>query len=55
MDGILPNETIFAVEGALKEIGGNLLSQVGKQVRLLRGYRLMSKYAPKAGIRYDGV
>ncbi|KAK8076442.1 YDG/SRA domain-containing protein [Apiospora phragmitis] len=31
-----------------------LISQVGKQIRVLRGYRLRSIYAPEAGIRYEG-
>jgi hypothetical protein len=32
-----------------------LISQVGRQVRILRGYRLKSIYAPQAGVRYDGL
>ncbi|KAK6851769.1 Peptidyl-prolyl cis-trans isomerase pin4 [Apiospora arundinis] len=32
-----------------------LISQVGKQIRVLRGYRLRSTYAPYAGIRYEGL
>ncbi|KAK7918279.1 Peptidyl-prolyl cis-trans isomerase pin4 [Apiospora marii] len=32
-----------------------LISQVGKQIRVLRGYRLRSIYAPEAGIRYEGL
>jgi hypothetical protein len=55
VDGKLLNETFFAAEGSLKDIGGSLLSQVGKDVRVLRGYLLASKHAPSAGIRYDGV
>ncbi|KOS21269.1 hypothetical protein ESCO_006774 [Escovopsis weberi] len=32
-----------------------LISQVGFQIRLLRGHGLRSPLAPKAGIRYDGL
>ncbi|KAK4230822.1 hypothetical protein QBC38DRAFT_9105 [Podospora fimiseda] len=32
-----------------------LLSQVGNEVRILRGHELRSSLAPEAGIRYDGV
>lgn len=32
-----------------------LISQVGRKIRVLRGYRLKSIYAPRAGIRYDGL
>ncbi|KAK8092095.1 YDG/SRA domain-containing protein [Apiospora hydei] len=32
-----------------------LISQVGKNIRVLRGYRLRSIYAPEAGIRYEGL
>ncbi|KAF4506864.1 hypothetical protein G6O67_006902 [Ophiocordyceps sinensis] len=33
----------------------SLLSQVGTQIRILRGYCLESPLAPSAGIRYDGL
>jgi hypothetical protein len=32
-----------------------MLSLLGAKVRLLRGARLQSDYAPAAGVRYDGV
>ncbi|OTA95702.1 hypothetical protein M434DRAFT_393558 [Hypoxylon sp. CO27-5] len=32
-----------------------LISQVGRQIRVLRGYRLKSILAPQAGLRYDGL
>ncbi|KJZ72163.1 hypothetical protein HIM_08428 [Hirsutella minnesotensis 3608] len=42
-------------EGALLDMHLPLLSQVGTQIRILRGYRLKSPLAPRAGIRYDGL
>lgn len=32
-----------------------LISQVGRQIRILRGYKLKSVFAPQAGVRYDGL
>ncbi|KAI8962498.1 hypothetical protein F5Y11DRAFT_347482 [Daldinia sp. FL1419] len=32
-----------------------LISQVGQQIRVLRGYKLRSILAPQAGVRYDGL
>lgn len=39
----------------LADLHVSLVSQPGKKIRILRGYRLNSKYAPIAGIRYDGL
>ncbi|KAF5016181.1 hypothetical protein F66182_12219 [Fusarium sp. NRRL 66182] len=33
----------------------SLVTQVGSTIRILRGYRLRSPFAPKAGVRYDGL
>ncbi|KAM7196035.1 hypothetical protein V8F20_007229, partial [Naviculisporaceae sp. PSN 640] len=33
----------------------SLLTQVGKKVHLIRGYKLKSDLAPTAGLRYDGL
>ncbi|KAG7131686.1 hypothetical protein HYQ45_009827 [Verticillium longisporum] len=45
----------YCREGKLSDMHFSLMSQVGTQIRLLRGYRLKSLYAPAAGLRYDGV
>lgn len=45
----------FKKVGRPFEMHPSLLSRVGRQVRVLRGHRLKSPLAPKAGIRYDGL
>jgi hypothetical protein len=42
-------------EGQLSDMHIPLISQVGSQIRLLRGHGLKSLIAPKAGVRYDGL
>ncbi|KAK1633617.1 PUA-like domain-containing protein [Colletotrichum phormii] len=42
-------------EGRLSDMHVSLLTQVGTQIRILRGYRLKSTLAPQAGVRYDGL
>ncbi|KAI1754362.1 hypothetical protein F4782DRAFT_539183 [Xylaria castorea] len=32
-----------------------LISQVGRKIRIIRGYKLKSIFAPEAGLRYDGL
>ncbi|KAK0623092.1 hypothetical protein B0T14DRAFT_564486 [Immersiella caudata] len=32
-----------------------LMNQLGRPIRVLRGFKLMSSYAPSAGVRYDGL
>ncbi|KAH7170397.1 PUA-like domain-containing protein [Dactylonectria macrodidyma] len=52
----LPGGTVkYVKEGHISDIHVSLLSQVGTQIRILRGHRLQSPLAPKAGIRYDGL
>jgi hypothetical protein len=41
--------------GRLRDTHISLLSQVGYQIKVLRGYRLKSVTAPQAGVRYDGL
>ncbi|KAM0562236.1 hypothetical protein ACHAPJ_002681 [Fusarium lateritium] len=50
-DGIIK----YVREGRITDMHVSLMSQVGSTVRVLRGYRLRSPFAPKAGIRYDGL
>lgn len=47
-------KVVYIREGKSHEMHNNLVSQVGQKVRILRGFRLKSLRAPKAGIRYDG-
>ncbi|KXH67619.1 hypothetical protein CSAL01_12272 [Colletotrichum salicis] len=45
----------YVREGRLSDMHVSLLTQVGAQIRILRGYRLKSTLAPQAGVRYDGL
>ncbi|KAF6820995.1 hypothetical protein CSOJ01_00430 [Colletotrichum sojae] len=45
----------YVREGRLSDMHVSLITQVGSQIRILRGYRLKSTLAPQAGVRYDGV
>ncbi len=40
--------------GPLAAMMLHLQEQVGKKIRVLRGHKLKSMFAPEAGIRYDG-
>ncbi|KAI0180490.1 PUA-like domain-containing protein [Hypoxylon sp. FL1284] len=42
-------------EGKATDMHIPLISQVGRQIRVLRGYQLKSLLAPHAGVRYDGL
>ncbi len=42
-------------EGRASDMHTPLISQVGRQIRILRGYRLKSVWAPEVGVRYDGL
>ncbi|PMD43587.1 hypothetical protein L207DRAFT_564238 [Hyaloscypha variabilis F] len=41
--------------GTSKEMPFSILGNRGGPVRILRGYALKSKFAPKIGVRYDGL
>ncbi|KDN65519.1 hypothetical protein CSUB01_01081 [Colletotrichum sublineola] len=45
----------YVREGSLSDMHVSLLTKVGTRIRILRGYRLKSTLAPKAGVRYDGL
>jgi hypothetical protein len=49
------NTVKYVREGTLSQMHISLICQVGKPIRILRGYRLRSFLAPKAGVRYDGL
>ncbi|KAH7037945.1 PUA-like domain-containing protein [Microdochium trichocladiopsis] len=42
-------------EGTAQDMHFSLISQVGRQIRILRGHGLKSIFAPQAGLRYDGL
>ncbi|KAI1106275.1 PUA-like domain-containing protein [Jackrogersella minutella] len=50
-----PNTYKYVREGEAADMHIALISQVGREVRVLRGYRLKSILAPQAGVRYDGL
>ncbi|KAF7543880.1 hypothetical protein G7046_g9911 [Stylonectria norvegica] len=52
-----PDGTVvkYVREGRLADMHVSLISQVGSQMRILRGHCLQSPLAPKAGVRYDGL
>lgn len=41
-------------EGGALDMHIPLISQVGRQIRILRGHSLKSIWAPESGVRYDG-
>ncbi|KAI1766341.1 hypothetical protein GGR53DRAFT_486373 [Hypoxylon sp. FL1150] len=45
----------YSREGKATDMHIPLISQVGRQIRVLRGYQLKSLLAPEAGVRYDGL
>lgn len=55
VEGTRTSTTKYVYEGSVKDLQLRLMSYFHKPVRVLRGYRLRSKHAPVAGIRYDGM
>ncbi|KAK4186893.1 hypothetical protein QBC35DRAFT_343046, partial [Podospora australis] len=49
------NRTTYIREGLWQDMHIKLISQVGKEIRILRGSFLASSIAPMAGVRYDGL
>ncbi|KAI0200737.1 hypothetical protein F4808DRAFT_427744 [Astrocystis sublimbata] len=45
----------YVREGSSSDMHVPLISQVGRKIRIIRGYKLKSIYAPEAGLRYDGL
>ncbi|KAI1777922.1 PUA-like domain-containing protein [Hypoxylon cercidicola] len=54
-DIINSNTFKYIREGKPRDMHIPLISQVGRQIRILRGYQLKSLLAPEAGVRYDGL
>ncbi|KAI0878352.1 hypothetical protein GGS24DRAFT_518140 [Hypoxylon argillaceum] len=49
------NKVRYVREGRTSEMHIPLMTQVGRKIRIIRGYRLRSIFAPEAGLRYDGL
>ncbi|KAI1828348.1 hypothetical protein F4861DRAFT_547437 [Xylaria intraflava] len=49
------NVVKYVREGHPSDMHISLISQVGRKIRIMRGYRLKSIFAPEAGLRYDGL
>ncbi|TGJ80090.1 hypothetical protein E0Z10_g8663 [Xylaria hypoxylon] len=49
------NTVKYVREGRTSDMLTGLISQVGRKIRILRGYRLKSILGPEAGLRYDGL
>nr|CDP32529.1 Putative protein of unknown function [Podospora anserina S mat+] len=49
------NRSKYVRTGGLKEMHVKLITLVGKEVRVLRGYLLRSGIAPGVGVRFDGI
>ncbi|KAJ8121605.1 hypothetical protein ONZ43_g1985 [Nemania bipapillata] len=52
---IRQNTVRYVREGRTSEMHIPLMTQVGRKIRILRGHRLKSIFAPEAGLRYDGL
>ncbi|KAJ2995967.1 hypothetical protein NUW58_g1130 [Xylaria curta] len=49
------NTVRYVREGHTSDMHVPLISQVGRKIRIIRGYKLNSIFAPEAGLRYDGL
>lgn len=50
-----PSATVtYTREGRMSDMCVPLMTELGKKIRILRGHRLKSPFAPQAGVRYDG-
>ncbi|KAJ8127343.1 hypothetical protein O1611_g6293 [Lasiodiplodia mahajangana] len=45
----------YVREGRTSDMHIALMTQVGRKIRIIRGHRLKSIFAPEAGLRYDGL
>lgn len=54
VDGKQPDEVVFTIEGPSKKMPFALLT-TKQAIRVIRGSRLKSPYAPEVGVRYDGL
>ena len=49
-----PRTYIYKKEGQVRSLHVALMAPGGRKVKVFRGHTLKSKFAPAAGIRYDG-
>ncbi|KAI0446037.1 hypothetical protein F4803DRAFT_505397 [Xylaria telfairii] len=49
------NTVRYVREGRASDMHVPLISQVGRKILIIRGYKLKSIFAPEAGLRYDGL
>ena len=54
-EGPTLNQYEYTKRGTIKEMPFGLLTNKKAPVRVLRGHMLKSKFAPKIGVRYDGL
>lgn len=56
LESSIPDCFTYRRTGTIEDMYVSVMSQLGQRnVRILRGYKLNSPYAPKGGIRYDGL
>ncbi|KAK0389328.1 hypothetical protein NLU13_2903 [Sarocladium strictum] len=53
-EDVYKDKVKYSRRGKLAEMHLSLMSRVGKEICVLRGSGLLSPFAPKAGVRYDG-
>jgi hypothetical protein len=53
--GAVPGQWIHVIESTTRMYHSVRLTYVGCVIRLLRGHKLKSERAPRAGVRYDGL
>ncbi|RFU33886.1 hypothetical protein B7463_g2427, partial [Scytalidium lignicola] len=54
-EGNEPGTRRFLRTGSMGDMHIGLMQKVGHTIRVLRGHTLKSKFAPRVGIRYDGL
>ena len=55
IQGSSPDAVRYIKEGPQSAIHTSLLLDIGRTIKILRGESLKSKWAPTAGIRFDGL
>jgi hypothetical protein len=55
VEGPTLNMYEYTKRGTSKEMPFSILGNRGGPIRILRGHALKSKFAPKIGVRYDGL
>ncbi|WAO88482.1 Hypothetical protein NCS54_00583200 [Fusarium falciforme] len=54
-DPVLKDTTTYIRNGGLADMHVSLITKVGTIMRVLRGHNLNSPFAPRYGVRYDGL